>query len=160
MTHKVMEWFWKHVGDSRDQLKILQDNLDGQEKKECRLLDLRLQVFLCLIHNANNAVSYQAQLDRIKSAGIEPEFRPVWDAHSPWDKNLILETAKKEIDNTALLIELLTGTDDILLDISPSPHQDDIRLLEHNLAENLKKKLKIMNDHWLDYNRIFTITKY
>ena len=91
---------------------------------------------------------------------MEPEFRPVESARSGWDKQMIMETARKEIDNTALLIGLLESTDQVILDISPSVEHDDIRVLEHNLLENLHRKINIMNEHWLDYNRLFTITKF
>lgn len=160
MTGKIMEWFRVHIQDARHHTSLIISRSTDKLKPEFELFDLRLQAFLCLIENANNAVSYQAQLDRIKSLGIIPEKNPVAGSRSSWDRQLIMETAKKEIDNTAMLLQLLKSTDKILLDISPAPEHDDIRLLEHNLLENLQRKLNIMNAHWLDYNRLFTTTKY
>ena len=72
----------------------------------------------------------------------------------------IMETARQEIDNTALLMELIKSTDQVVIDISPSPEHNDIRVLEHNILENLQKKIDIMNARWLDYNRLFTVGKF
>jgi hypothetical protein len=160
MTGKIMEWFRNHVQDARQHTRMIINRSPAELKPEFELFDLRLQVFLCLIENANNAVSYQAQIDRIKFLGIVPEDNPVAGSRSSWDRQLIMETARKEIDNTSVLMQLLKSTDEILMDISPAPEHDDIRLLEHNFIENLQKKLNIMNAHWLDYNRVFTTTKY
>jgi hypothetical protein len=160
ITGKIMEWFRNHIQDARQHTRMIISRSTVELKSEFELFDLRLQVFLCVIENANNAVSYQAQLDRIKSLGIVPEKNPVAGSRSSWDRQLIMETARKEIDNTAILIQLLKSTDKVLLYISPAPAYDDIRFLEYNLPESLQKKLNIMNAHWLDYNRLFTITKY
>ena len=157
---RAMGWFRDHILDAKKELEGLITVSEGETKQAFELFDLRLQSFLLLIENSNNAVSYQAQIDRVKSLGVDPEFRPVPESRSGWDRQLMLETARKEIDNTALLMKLLLSTDQNILDISPSVGHDDIRVLEHNFLESLQKKLDIMNAHWLDYNRLFTTGKF
>ena len=84
---------------------------------------------------------------------------PVAYSRSSWDRQMMMETAREEIDNTAYLMQLLKSTNQVILDISPFVEHDDIRLLEHNLLENLQKKLNIMNANWLEYNRLSTTIK-
>ncbi len=147
-----------HLNDSRNELgKILNSDLAQDKKKEFQLLDLRLQALELICNNAGNAVSYQAQIDRAKELGIKPDPNPVISTQSGWDRNQILETARFEIDNTALLIQLLENNWEELLDIAPVKEQEDIRRFGPDLVSQLKQKLRIMNEHWLDYNRIFTV---
>jgi len=68
----------------------------------------------------------------------------------------MLETARREIDNTALLIKLIESDNRIILDIAPSKDLEDIRRFGPDLVNQLKTKLRIMNEHWIDYNRLFT----
>ncbi len=70
---------------------------------------------------------------------------------------MILETARGEIDNTALLINLLESTQEEIIDKSPFKEMEDIRRFGPDLTDQLRLKLKIMNEHWLNYNRIFTV---
>ena len=147
-----------HLHSARNELgKILNSDLAHEKKREFHLLDLRLQALELICNNAGNAVSYQAQIDRAKELGIKPDPNPVINTQSGWDRNLILETARFEIDNTALLIRLLENNREELLDIAPVKEQEDIRRFGPDLVSQLKIKLRIMNEHWLDYNRIFTV---
>ena len=86
----------------------------------------------------------------------EPDSRPEDGKPSTWERTMILETARKEIDNTALLIKLLESNNDVILDLAPTKELEDIRRLGPDFVAQLKQKLRIMNEHWLDYNRIYT----
>jgi hypothetical protein len=135
---------------------LLKLNISPEQNKEFQLLDLRLQALSILCNNAENAISYQAQLDKAKAAEYKPENRPDAGKPSSWERSLILETARREIDNTSWLIQLLESTDSEIFDLAPSKELEDIRRLGPDFKVQLKKKLKIMNEHWLDYNRIYT----
>ena len=119
-------------------------------------LTRRLDVFRCLLRNARNAVSYQAQLDRARALGLKPESRPVVSTQSSWDRQMMLETARAEIDNTAVLIDLLKPGPGSLIQLAATKTEEDIRVLGPDLVEQLQKKIALMNAHWQDYNRIFT----
>lgn len=154
----VMQQVKSSVKSARDAIaQLLKSNLKPEQVKEFQLLDLRLQALDLVCNNAANAINYQAQLDRAKANKCEPDPMPVVGTPSSSERSLILETARREIDNTALLIKLLESTDEPILDVAPSKELEDIRRLGPELVNNLKKKLKIMNSHWLDYNRLFTI---
>lgn len=137
-------------------LEILKSDIPLQLKSEFEILDLRLQALDLLCNNAQNALYYQARLDQVKAGKAEPDPKPMIGTPSSFERSEILETARREIDNTARLIQLLeTGKQDIL-DIAPSKDLEDIRRLGQDLVNQLKIKLRIMNEHWIDYNRLFT----
>ena len=101
-------------------------------------------------------MGYQAQLDRVRTLALKPETDPPGGSESGWDRRRILETARFEIDNTAVLMLLLRANAEPLLHLAASREEEDIRVLGPDLANQLQKKLDIMNAHWQDYKRIFT----
>jgi hypothetical protein len=154
---KLMSSVRTSVSQARNAISILQKaDPKPEQEMELRLLDLRLQALALICNNAENAISYQAQLDRVKALESDPEFRPEAGTPSGWDRNLILETARREVDNTAKLLQLLESSDEVILDLAPAKDLEDIRRLGPKFKAQLKQKLRIMNEHWLDYNRIFT----
>jgi hypothetical protein len=116
----------------------------------------RLQAAIYLLRSADNMVAYQAQLDRVKSLGIKPEPNPVLGTQSSWDRTDLIQTARNEIDNTAHLLQLLQTTPEPILDLAPSADEETIMRLGPDLPSQLKRKIDIMNAHWMDYDRLFT----
>lgn len=146
-----------HVGHaSSATCNLLKSDISPEQKKEFQLLDLRLRALNLMCNNANNAISYQAQLSHAKAIGIKPKPTPENSEPSGWERSSILETARMEIDNTALFIQLLESTNEVLIDLAPTKELEDIRRLGPDTKAQLKQKLRIMNERWLDYNRIFT----
>jgi hypothetical protein len=116
----------------------------------------RLDIFRCILRNARNAVSYQAQLDRVRRLGITPDMSPVVETQSGWDRQLMMETAREEIDNTAVLIQLIGHNPQEYLLMAARPEEEDIRRLGPDLIQHLQLKMKTMNSRWEDYERMFT----
>jgi hypothetical protein len=79
---------------------------------------------------------------------------------SDWDRQLMMETAREEIDNTALLVQLLGDNPGEFLRIAPTKEETDIMLLGPDLIKELQMKLKIMNSKWEDYKRVFTVPNW
>jgi hypothetical protein len=129
---------------------------DVAAKARWEIYGKRLEVALCLLHSADHMVAYQAQLDRVKSLGIKPEPNAVLGVQSSWDRTDLLETARKEIDNTARLQRLLQSTKEPLLDLASVAGEETIMRLGPGLAGQLKRKIDLMNAHWMDYDRLFT----
>jgi hypothetical protein len=130
---------------------------DDKSRREWELLGKRLAVLQCLIRTTDNMVSYQAQLDRVKSLGAEPEPNPVLGVQSSWDRTEIMQTARSEIDNAVRLMRLLESTKEPLIDTAPTPDEESIMRLGPDLPAQLKSKIDIMNAHWEDYKRLFTM---
>ena len=158
IVSRIMNNVKSSVSSARNSVsQLLKSNLKPDLVKEFQLLDLRLQALDLVCNNSKNAISYQAQLDRAKANKNGPDPIPDIGTSSSGERSLILETARQEIDNTALLIKLLKSSNEIILDIAPTKELEDIRRLGPDFKNQLKLKLRIMNEHWLDYNRLFTI---
>ncbi|MDR2675889.1 MAG: hypothetical protein LBC18_13745 [Opitutaceae bacterium] len=127
----------------------------GDEK-----LARRFEIFKCIQRNTRNAVSYQAQLDRVRDMGIKPLKHAVIETLPDWDRQLMMETAREEIDNTALLIGYLGENPGEFLLMAASKEETDIMLLGPDIIKELQTKLKIMNSKWEDYKRVFTIPNW
>ena len=140
----------------------LVEGIDGATKdetarKQWNLMGKRLQAVIYLLESADNMVAYQAQLDRVKSLGAKPEVNPVLGVQSSWDRTDLMETARKEIDTMVNLNRLLESTKEPILDLAPTPEEETIMRLGPNLASQIKHKIDIMNAHWRDYDRLFTL---
>ncbi|OAM89746.1 hypothetical protein OH491_18160 [Termitidicoccus mucosus] len=120
----------------------------------------RFEVFKCIQRNTRNAVSYQAQLDRVRDMGIKPLKHAVIETMSDWDRQLMMETAREEIDNTALLMQLLGDNPGEFLLIAPTKEETDIMLFGPDFIKELQMKLNIMNSKWEDYKRVFTVPNW
>ena len=138
---------------ARNDIRKLQEPGGGRARYE--LLDQRLQVFEILVDNCRDAIEYQYHLDIAKgwklSRTVEHQEQltdiPEWLA--------IRETARREIDNSAVLIGLLQAQKAPLLDLAKTSAEENIRVLGPDLVDQLRKRIKIMIAHWEDYERLF-----
>jgi hypothetical protein len=121
------------------------------------LLTQRLAALDCLVREVDNVVEYQAQIDRVKALGGKPEPNPVLRTQSGWDRTDLLRLARNEADNALRLRQLLLTAKGPLLDLAPTPAEETSRRLGPDLPAQLKKKIDIMNAHWEDYQRLFTV---
>ncbi len=146
----------KNVTQAQQLLAEILKKSVNQNTEDYHTFAIRLQAVQCLITNAENMIDYQAQLDRIQRLGIKPEETPSIDTPSSWDRQRIFETARQEIDNTAVIMNLLTSAREPILDLAPVKEEEHIIRLGPDIIDQLQKKLNIMNAHWMDYDRIFT----
>ena len=117
----------------------------------------RVQALIYLLRSADDMVSYQAQLDRVSALGVKPEAHPVLGTQSDWARTDMIDLARREIDTTVALRDLLAKAHGPLLDLAPTPGEETIMRLGPDLPEVLDRKVRTMNAHWRDYDRLFTI---
>jgi hypothetical protein len=157
LFQRVMETVIPQAKNAQARIEHVRDAAtDPTDKARWALMARRLEVAICLMRSADNMVAYQAQLDRVKALGIKPEANPVLGVQSGWDRTDLMETARKEIDNTVHLMRLLGDTPGLYLDLAPVPAEETIMKLGPGLVAQLKRKVDLMNAHWLDYDRLFT----
>lgn len=120
------------------------------------ILANRVAALECLVQTLDHAVHYQAQLDRVKALAIKPEPNPVLGVPSGWDRSDLMSVARAEIDNAIRLRALLLGSKAPLLETAPAAEEETARRLGPGLANQLRRKVDIMNAHWMDYDRLFT----
>jgi hypothetical protein len=130
---------------------------DDSARQQWDLLGKRLQAVACLLQSADDMVAYQAQLDRVKGLGAKPEANPVLGVQSGWDRTDLMETARKEIDTMVSLDSLLQSTSEPILDLAPVPEEETVMHLGPEVAAQIKHKIEVMNAHWRDYDRLFTV---
>jgi hypothetical protein len=117
----------------------------------------RLQALIYLLQSADHMVEYQAQLDRVKALDPKPETDPVLGTQSSWDRTDLMDLARREIDTMVALKALLESSDQPILDLAHSPQEETIMRLGPDVPRQLKHKIDIMNAHWRDYDRLFTV---
>ena len=122
-----------------------------------RVLNKKFEVLTCLVNNVNNVVRYQAQLDRIKAITEQQpvDQNPVLGAQGGWDYEDMTNTVRSEIDNVLHLKSLIEESDEPLIDFAPLAEHENVLRFGPELAQQLKLKADIMNQHWQDYKRLF-----
>jgi hypothetical protein len=117
----------------------------------------RLEAVICLLRSADNMVSYQAHLDRVRALDLKPEYDPPLGVTSDWARTDMMELVRKETDNTVRLMELIRESDAPILDTAATPEEEYVMRLGPDLLAQLKRKIDLMNAHWTDYDRIFSV---
>lgn len=130
---------------------------DVARREEWSLQQKRLQALALLLQSADNMISYQAQLDRVRRLGLKPEADAPLAAQAGWDREDLLALARREIDTMTALRALMLSTDKPLLDLAERPQDETIMRLGPKVADQLKHKIDTMNAHWRDYDRLFTV---
>ena len=130
---------------------------DDAGRMQWELLSNRLQALIYLLQSADDMVCYQAQLDQVKSLGVTPKANPVLGYQSSWARTDLMELARREIDTMVHLNRLLESTHDPILDLAPTPGQETIMRLGPDITVAIKHKIDVMNAHWRDYDRLFTM---
>ena len=157
LFQRVIETVVPDVEQALAHIRRIRDHTTGADAQaRWELLGRRLETLVCLLHSADHMVAYQAQLDRVKALAVPPEPNPPLGAQSSWDRTDLQEIARREIDNTARLLRLLQTTKEPLLDLAATREEETIMRLGPDLAVQLKRKIDIMNAHWMDYDRLFT----
>lgn len=157
LFQRVIETTTPAIEDALKHTQRLRDGApDDAARARWELFGRRLEAVLCLLHSANHMVGYQAQLDRVKLLAVPPEPNPPLGALNSWDRADLMNLARREIDNTVRLQRLLASTKEPLLDLAPVAGEETIMRLGPGLADQLKRKIDLMNAHWMDYDRLFT----
>jgi hypothetical protein len=137
-------------------LRIAGRMTDPTERHEWELDAKRFEAVICLLVSSDDMVAYQAHLDRIQDLGIKPEYDPPLGVQSDWARTDMMETARREIDNTVHLMQLIRESDEPIIDTAPTEGEEYVMRLGPDLLSQLQTKIDTMNAHWTDYDRIFT----
>ncbi len=125
------------------------------QKAELELLDRRLRVFDILIDNCRDGLEYQYLLDFMKGGRLRRpiEFQEHLTDITEWRQ--IRDIARRQMDNSIVLAEMLESTRDVLIDMAKTKEEENIRVLGPDLARQLRLRAKIMAKYWEDYERLF-----
>lgn len=117
----------------------------------------RVQALSYLLQSADDMVGYQAQLDRVTAMAAKPEGNPVLGAQNDWARADMINTARREIDTAVALDKLMSSSSAPLLDLADDPADETIMKLGPDFQAVLRQKVRTMNAHWRDYDRLFTM---
>ncbi|HET9467371.1 MAG TPA: hypothetical protein VFO48_03125, partial [Vicinamibacterales bacterium] len=156
MVEAIINRMNADVRDAQRRATTIAGRLEGAVRGPYELLATRLRALGLLLTNARNVVSYQAQLDRVRRLGLKPDPQPVNLSESTWDRQLMLQTAREELDTAIALLKLLRSTKEPILHVAPSPGDEEVTLLSPEIERHLERKIEVMNGHWEDYGKIFT----
>jgi hypothetical protein len=137
-------------------LRIAQRATDPKQRHAWELHAKRFEAVICLLTSADDMVTFQAHLDRIRALDLKPEYNPPLGVKSDWARTDMMETARREIDTTVRLMQLIRECDEPIIDEAATPEEEYVMRLGPNLLAQLQRKIDTMNAHWRDYDRIFT----
>lgn len=158
LVQRVMETTIPDVEQARDIAKKVSEQVgDPEKKKEWLTLAHRLEALECLLRTADNMVAYQAYLDRVKGRGLSPDPNPPLGEERTWERRDIMRIARNEIDNMVRLRSILLASEERIIATAASPEEENIMNLSPDIAAQLKMKIDIMNEHWVDYDRLYTV---
>lgn len=125
------------------------------QKAAMELFDKRMQVVGILIDNGRDALEYQYLLDYMKGGRLlRPiEFQEHLTDITEWRQ--IKDIARREMDNSIVLANLIESTRDVIIDMTKTSAEENIRILGPDLADQMRRRVRIMVKHWEDYERLF-----
>ena len=62
----------------------------------------------------------------LRKHNLESDFQYVIGSGSNWDRQLIFQTARKELDNTALLLQILKSNSQPIFNLAQTKEEEDI----------------------------------
>jgi hypothetical protein len=132
----------------------------GDLPANLRKLHTRLQGLVCLIRCCDNFIQFSTLIEHVRArvprdadGHIIPPTEDNWGNHGDREqRSALYNLMRAEIDNTQNLIDLLESSADPVLVLADKPEEEDTFLLSPQLAGQLRKKIQIMLDHWLDLN--------
>jgi hypothetical protein len=130
---------------------------DAPEAAWFHQLALSLRLWASAVRSTNNFYFAQLIRDRHKE-GLAAPPRILATRLEMHDPDLLLwnEIQRDELDNTNELLDLLAHGGSDLIGRARNSEDEDIFLYGPNLLDDMRKKVAIMREHWLDGQRYLT----
>ena len=143
------------IAHARSQIQRIASSAAASSRAGLELLDRRLRVFDILIDNCRDGLEYQYLLDFMKAGRLRRpvEFQEHLTDITEWRQ--VKDIARRQVDNSIVLAEMLESSRDVLLDLARSSEEENIRVLGPDLARQLRRRAEIMMRYWEDYERLF-----
>ena len=160
--HKHWRTIQGILGNALDNIggaKGIATDIAGKIKNEnlaryYRLVAKRLEILTCFARTCEYTAEFQVLLDRSKGRNGPAEEVPEWTPGDN-DRRMIYNCFRAEMDNVSKLIGLLAdGLGDLVTTAKDSACEDAF-IFGPDLVDQLRKKVKTMRTHWMDFNRIY-----
>lgn len=116
---------------------------------------LKLKLYRCIICNANNVCRFQTILDRTDYSTPPMDRTPVIAEQGDIRLFRINEILREEIDNTLEILSLLEQAEQPILQTAPSRDFECVMVYGPDIADLLRKKITIMENHRRDFTRLY-----
>ncbi|KPL09790.1 MAG: hypothetical protein AMS26_22405, partial [Bacteroides sp. SM23_62] len=139
----------------------LMEGIDDNAPEKGFILDMvkALKIHSSIFRSLGNFGEAQAIRDhnaeKLSAAPHRPSKTPTWEGDP--DLQEFISVMRDELDNTQDLIDLLEDGGMAFICHADDPKYEDTFLLSPDLIEQLKKKRKIMLDHWTDIEDYMTM---
>jgi len=110
---------------------------------------------ICIGNNLVNGAEFQSILDLTDRSEPPVDKSPVWFMQGNVLLYRIKAVFRREIDNTIELINILENSANPIFSLSTDKHDEDVGTLGCDIVDQLKKKIRIMEDHRDDFNRLY-----
>ena len=119
-------------------------------------LSYRLRALACLVRTCRNMAQFQTLLDdALAEVGEEgPQEKP-WILEGYGDRQKMYDVVRAEVDNTQDLIDVIEQSPVPVLEMADDPAEEDTFTFGPDLVEQLRRKMRITIEHWLDFNRLY-----
>jgi len=154
LSNNLLVRMLSELNRARSDIRTIEETAGGDRRQRLELLDARLRVFEILVDNCRDAIEFQHLLDTAKDGSLRRpvEFQEELTDIPEW--RTIRDVARREIDNSSVLIDLLQSQKAPLIDIAKTSEDENIRVLGPDLIDQLKKRVKITIAHWQDFQRL------
>jgi hypothetical protein len=155
VSNKLFVRMLSELNRARADLRTIGESAGADRKQGLELLDARLRVFQILVDNCRDAIEFQYRLDLARNGRLSRPVEFQEDLTDIPDWRAIKDVARREIDNSSVLIDLLQSQKAPLIELAKTSEEENIRMLGPDLIDQLRKRVKIMIAHWEDYERLF-----
>jgi len=127
---------------------------DGAEK--LRALSYRLRALACLVRTYSNMVQFQTLLDdALAVAGEEGPVEKPWILDGYGDRQKMYDVVRAEVDNAQDLIDVIEASPGLVIPTADDPAEEDIFTFGPDLVDQIRHKIRITMEHWLDFDRLY-----
>ena len=132
----------------------IEEAVRGVRREELRILSMRLRALICVYRNAENAIKFQDLMDRTDKKNL-PIEHPHKRVKGDQKLHEVTNVVRAEIDNIAELIGLVEDCPRPVIWTAKSPEEEDIMQFSPELIQQLKKKIRTMLAHQMDFNKFY-----
>jgi hypothetical protein len=134
----------------------------GALPKELEKFRVRLMGLVYLVRCCKNFMAFSVRAEDVRArakrdgAGkIVPPVENNWGGHGDREERTALYALMRaELDNTQNLIDLIEGREEDVFVVGEREEDEDIFMLSPALVGQLRRKMEIMLEHWLDVDLV------
>lgn len=135
--------------------ELLKNDDIGEYKEYLTEQRLRLRLLGYIFRNQKNVITFQSIMDRTDKTVVAEDKTIVIDEQGDKRFYKVMAIVREEIDNTYAIIKLLEEAKTNILNLAPTKALQSVMQLGPDIKNDLLKKIRIMENHKKDFERLF-----